>query len=141
MSSKHQGRRSSIVKEIFGMAAHRLIEFGVPNEDGLIVQRHDADASKEAICLLSEPSNEYKIKHEEIAGTARTIFMPDGLYVSVIPWPGSRGDLLRKAMQVGVEFIPCGTGGVDENGYVWDYKLLYFYLNLKKHEHTDRNPI
>lgn len=123
------------------MTAHRLIEFGVPNEDGLVVLRHDVDAPKEAICLLSEPDNEYKIKREEIAGTARTIFMPDGLYVSVSPWPGSRGDLLRKSMQVGVEFLPCGTGGVDENGYVWDYKLLYFYLNIQKHEHTDRNPI
>lgn len=127
--------------DFWGLPAYRLIEFGVPDQDGITIQRAEADANKEAICLLKQPSNNYNIQQSEIAGTARTIFLSDGLYVSVIPWSGPHGDVLRKSMGVGLDFLPCGTGCLDENGYVWDYKLLYFYINIQKHEHTDRHPI
>lgn len=142
MSPKHQSGRSDIKWiEIDGTAFYRLIQFGIPDNDGLVVQRHEVDAPKNPLCVFKVPINEYNITNSEVAGTGHSMFLPDGLYVSVKPWPGAHGELLRKSLQGGADLIPCGTGGVDENGYVWDYKLLYIQLNMKRHEHTDRNPI
>ena len=143
MSSKHPSRRSSINwTELFGKAACRLIEFGAPDSDGLVIQRAETEAALNTLCLLDLPVNDYNISHEEIAGTAHTMFMTDGIYVSITPWPGSRGDLMRHALNIGaVDILPVGTGCVGENDYVWNYRLLYIHLKLKNYEHTDRHPI
>jgi len=128
--------------ELFGKAACRLIEFGTPDADGLVIQTSEVEASPDVVCVISTPDNDYNILREEIAGTAHVMFMTDGVYVSITPWPGSRGDMLRYALSVGaLDILPVGTGCVDENDYVWNYRLLYIYLKIKNNEYTDRHPI
>ena len=142
MSSKHPSGRSGLNWiEFQGNVVCRIIEFGQPDEDGVIIQRHEASASKDVICVLKEPANEYDIMHEEIAGIARTLFLHDGVYISVKPWPGARGDLLRHGLQVGLDILPVGAGCLDENGYVWDYRLLYLYSDIPTNKKDQYNPI
>ena len=131
MSSKHQGESSGLNWiEFQGNVVARVLEFGQPDEDGVIVQQHEASASPDVLCVLNEPANAYDILHEEIAGVAKTLFLADGIYVSIKPWPGARGDLLRHGLQVGIDILPVGAGCLDKNGYVWDYRLLYLYSDV-----------
>ena len=116
-------------KNVFGEAAYEVIKFGIPIQDNIIIQRHQIDSMNNIPVLLNKPVNTYNIKRSEIAGTAKIFFLNKGVYAAINARLGERGNLLKKSLSLGIDIIPFGTGGVDENAYVWDYRLLYLYLN------------
>lgn len=120
--------------DLWGEAACRIIEFGVPNQERLIMQRQEIEADGNLVGVIGTPENKFDIKFDikfdEIAAYGKIIPMADGVYMVINPSPGDRGKLLKEGVLAGAEILPVGTGCIDENGHVWDYRLLYFYINL-----------
>lgn len=112
---------------------YKLIGFDVPDENGLTFRYTGFDHCP--VIFVSRSVAKYPWKSSEPVALAKIKVLNDGVYCTLYPWIGSKGDMVRESVYLGVPMIPMGAGKISESGVVESFMLKNILLNL---EHDKR---
>jgi hypothetical protein len=132
MSSGYKGRSCSLGAWHPDLG-YKLIEFGVPDKNGLIFKYTGFDYS--SVIFVNYAIPKYPWVPAEPVALAKVKVLCDGVYCTLYPWVGGKGDLVRDAVHAGVTMSPMGAGKISESGLVETFVLKNILLNL---EHDER---
>jgi hypothetical protein len=110
-----------------------LIEFGKKNENGRTYLYHEVSELPDVVpCTLDSangPVNRATIGGPETVGLAKLSMDQDGIYADVNPFYSDyRGRMFEELMMLGAKIVPSGTGSVNANGEVSDYRMQFVFL-------------
>lgn len=113
----------------------RLIEFGKENKNGRTYLMHEmSEIPKTVLCTIDHHTDSRglfdlnpALNGEKTCAMANIYMEPDGIYAEVNPFHEKK-ELFDELMMNGCKIVPAGTGHLNENNEVQDYRLHYVYL-------------
>jgi hypothetical protein len=112
-----------------------LIEFGKVNENGRTYLHHQMSYLPPTVmCTIDHhtdsrglPDLNPTLDGNNTCALANISMDVNGVYAEVNPF-SERKDLFHELMMYGCKIVPVGTGHLNENNEVEDYRLHYVYL-------------